>query len=330
MRSALTLVLLALLATATFAQPANTDCANAALLCAGQQLAGTNSDADEAPGFCQATDAMVWYTFTTNSVGGDVSVSLSGLECVAVPGVDNEISMVVLTGDGNCVLDEFGAASTCEMDSLDFMVTAPGLAPLTQYWVLIAGAVNDGALTPAQCEFALTLSGPGADIVGVDMSAGPDVAIGQGESTQLQGIGGPAFDWSPTAGLSGNTIPDPIAAPEGTTNYTLTSEIDGCVFTDDVLVSVVRLVNPPNTFTPNDDGYNDTWEIPGIADYPGAEVVIHDRWGQVVLRSNGYREPWDGTNDGRRLSVGTYYYHIQLNQLEGRSPPYTGFVTIVR
>ena len=93
---------------------------------------------------------------------------------------------------------------------------------------------------------------------------------------------------------------------------------------------VVPEVVIPTGFTPNGDGKNDTWEIPGMADYPGADVVIHDRWGQVVFRSNGYRDPWDGTNNGRALAVGTYYYHIQLNQLEGRSPPYTGFVTIVR
>ena len=138
------------------------------------------------------------------------------------------------------------------------------------------------------------------------------------------------LDWSPTSGLSGNGIPDPISAPAATTRYTLTTDINGCTFTDEVIVEVIRLIDPPNTFTPNGDGINDTWDIPGMADYPGAEVTIHDRWGQRVLRSTGYRQPWDGTNNGRALAVGTYYYHIQLNQLEGRSPPYTGFITIVR
>jgi gliding motility-associated-like protein len=196
--------------------------------------------------------------------------------------------------------------------------------------VPIAGVMNGFSTSPAQCSFTVEVSGPGADIIGVDVSAGPDVSIGEGESTQLQGFGGPVLDWSPTAGLSGNGIPDPIAAPVSTTRYTLTTAIAGCTFQDDVVVEVLRLIEPPNTFTPNGDGYNDTWDIPEINDYPGAEVTIHDRWGQVVLRSTGYREPWDGTNNGRALSVGTYYYHIQLNQLEGRSPPYTGFVTIVR
>jgi hypothetical protein len=49
-----------------------------------------------------------------------------------------------------------------------------------------------------------------------------------------------------------------------------------------------------------------------------------------VYSSTGYREPWDGTNNGKALTDGTYYYHIQLNQLEGRSAPYTGFISIIR
>lgn len=328
MRIAFTLALITVAVTRTLAQPVNADCAQAARLCAQQTLSGTNTGAGGTPGFCAGTDAMVWYHFTTNSVGGDVTLNVSGIDCAVAPGADNELSAVILTGDGSCVLDQFAAVSTCELDSLDFAVLAPGLLPATQYWILISGAINDGALSPAQCDFALTVSGPGADIIGVDFSAGPDVTIGQGESTQLHGIGG--VDWSPTAGLSGNGIADPISAPEGTIKYTLSGTVNDCAYTDEVIVSVIRLVNPPNTFTPNGDGKNDFWEIPGIADYPGTEVIIHDRWGQIVFRSNGYREPWDGTHNGRALSVGTYYYHIQLNQLEGRSPPYTGFVTIVR
>jgi gliding motility-associated-like protein len=328
-RIAVILVLLALTAARSAAQPANALCSHATLLCAQQPVSGSNVLAGGTPGFCPATDAMVWYTFITNSQGGDVTVSIDAIDCVVTPGTDNELSAVVLTGNGSCDLNQFGAASTCGLDTIDFSVTAPGLAPATRYWVLVSGAVNNGALAPAQCGFSVLLSGPGADIVGVDMSAGPDVTIGSGESARLQGVGN-TFEWSPTAGLSSSTGPDPIAAPSGTTRYTLNSEINGCMYQDEMTVFVIRRVDPPNTFTPNDDGYNDKWEIPGIADFPGAEVLIHDRWGQVVFRSNGYRDPWDGTHNGRKLSVGTYYYHIQLNQLEGRSPPYTGFVTIVR
>ena len=330
MRTTFLTILFALVTAFVLAQPANSSCANATLLCAQQPLSSDNTGAVGIPGFCAATDAVLWYTFTTNSVGGPVTVSVSAINCPVVTGMDNELGTVILSGDGSCLPASFTAVSACELDSGNFSVTSFNLAPETRFWILVAGAMNNGTTIPAQCGFTVDVSGPGADIVGVDMSAGPDVTIGQGESTQLAAFGGPPYDWSPTAGLSGNGIPDPISSPEGTTIYTLTIPIDGCTYTDEVIVEVIRLIAPPNTFTPNGDGINDTWDIPGIADYPGAEVTIHDRWGQRVLRSTGYRAPWDGTNGGRALSVGTYYYHIQLNQLEGRSPPYTGFVTIVR
>lgn len=313
------------------AQPPNSDCASAVNICAHTVVAGDNTGAGGIPGFCPGTEAMVWYTFTTNSQGGAVTVSLTVLDCDETPGTDDELSVVVLTGNGSCDLDSFESVSApCQESDVALAVTTEELDPSTTYWIVVAGAMNNGTIAPAQCGFEMSITGPGADIIGVDLRAGPDVEIGEGESTQLQGFSTGIIDWSPTAGLSGNGIPDPIASPESTTIYTISSQINGCDYADSVIVEVVRRVDPPNTFTPNGDGYNDTWEIPGIADYPGAEIVIHDRWGQIVLRSNGYREAWDGTNDGRPLSVGTYYYHIQLNQLEGRAPPYTGFVTIVR
>lgn len=312
------------------AQPANGSCAQAALLCAQQPVSGSNVGAAGMPGFCPGTNALTWFTFRSNSAGGFGVVRLLGLECLQQQGLGNALSMVVLAGDGSCAPPSFSAVSDCRADSVPFNITTQDLLPNTQYWVVVAGALNNGATQPAQCTYRVEVAGPGVDVVGVDMSAGPDITIGEGETTQLDGFGGPPYDWSPTSGLSGNGIPDPIASPNGTTTYTLTVPRNGCTYTDQVMVLVIRRIAPPNTFTPNDDGINDRWEIPGISDYPGAEVMIYDRWGQAVFRSNGYGEPWDGTFNGTKVPVGTYYYHIQLNQLEGRSPPYTGFISIVR
>ena len=334
MRTVLLMAIL-LLARTLVAQPPNSDCANAVRICAHTTVQGTNNGSDATvPGFCSGLGllsySMVWYTFITNSVGGPATVSITLGECVDAVGYDDELTVVVLSGDGSCTLASFNAVSSCEESDVDFSVTTQALAPNTTYWIAVAGAMNNGTTSPAQCSFGIGVSGPGADIIGVDMSAGTDRTIGLGESTQLNAYTTGTVEWSPTSGLSGNGVVDPFAAPTSTTTYTFTSTVSGCTYTDDVVVEIIRRIEPPNTFTPNGDGKNDTWEIPGIADYPGTEVVIHDRWGQIVFRSNGYRDPWDGTNNGKALSVGTYYYHIKLNQLEGRSPPYTGFVTIVR
>jgi len=83
----------------------------------------------------------------------------------------------------------------------------------------------------------------------------------------------------------------------------------------------------PNTFTPNDDGINDTWNIANIDSYPGCTVNIYTRWGQNVFSSVGYGKSWDGRYKGTLLPVSTYYYIIDL---KNDSRPYSGSVTIIR
>lgn len=83
----------------------------------------------------------------------------------------------------------------------------------------------------------------------------------------------------------------------------------------------------PNTFTPNADGINDTWNILNIDEYPGCTVNIYNRWGQSVFSSIGYGKSWDGKYRGVVLPVSTYYYIIDL---KNGSKPYSGNITIVR
>jgi gliding motility-associated-like protein len=69
----------------------------------------------------------------------------------------------------------------------------------------------------------------------------------------------------------------------------------------------------PNTFTPNNDGINDYWNIKGIENYPTVMVQIFNRYGQKVFESRGYNQPFDGLSNGAQLPTGVYYYIINLN-----------------
>lgn len=309
--------------------PANSDCENAISLCAQQPMAGDNTGAQNLtmPAYCQPGAVGVWYSFTTNSVGGAVTVSIGNINCPDLPGMDNELAVVVLAGDGSCTASSFQPASACQWDSLPFAATTnQDLLPGTTYWVMVSGMRNGSATMAAQCGFTIEVSGPGVDVVDVDFDAGPDVQIPQGGSTQLNATGGTTYEWSPTSGLSGNTIADPVAQPGETTVYTVSTEINGCIYEDALTVNVVRLVNPVNTFTPNGDGINDTWEIPELRSFPQAEVSVYDRWGQRVYHSIGYKDPFNGSG----LPTATYYWYIQVNDVGGKSDPYTGSITLVR
>ncbi len=88
----------------------------------------------------------------------------------------------------------------------------------------------------------------------------------------------------------------------------------------------------PTAFTPNGDGYDDNWKIPGLNDqYKHAIVQVYDRWGRLVYQSTaGYPDPgWDGRDaNGKYAPMDNYYYIINFNQ--NNIPSVVGSITIIR
>jgi gliding motility-associated-like protein len=82
-----------------------------------------------------------------------------------------------------------------------------------------------------------------------------------------------------------------------------------------------------NSFTPNGDGINDYWVIPGIETFPAAIVQIFSRNGQKVFESRGYSNTFDGTLNGKALPAGVYYYVINLTAY---CKVLSGSLTIIR
>lgn len=82
-----------------------------------------------------------------------------------------------------------------------------------------------------------------------------------------------------------------------------------------------------NAFSPNNDGINDTWELPFLADYPNAAVVLFDNWGKLIFEQKGAYTPWDGKIEGEDAPIGSYYYIIRLNNGEEELK---GSLTIIR
>ena len=81
----------------------------------------------------------------------------------------------------------------------------------------------------------------------------------------------------------------------------------------------------PQGFSPNGDGINDTFELPGFGYlFPDFKLEVFNRWGNKVhvYNNNGRTSPvwWDGNSDGKLnlgsgpLPSGTYYYVIYFNK----------------
>ncbi|ARN77407.1 hypothetical protein BST97_05090 [Nonlabens spongiae] len=70
----------------------------------------------------------------------------------------------------------------------------------------------------------------------------------------------------------------------------------------------------PRFFTPNDDGFNDFWNLKGTDGMlePEAEVFIFDRYGKLLTRVTPSGPGWDGTFNGQPLPSSDYWFRATL------------------
>lgn len=90
------------------------------------------------------------------------------------------------------------------------------------------------------------------------------------------------------------------------------------------------LVFIPNAFTPNDDDFNDSFEIKGslIEEF---DLQIFSRWGSVVFSSQSRDDAWNGTiNGGRAAPAGIYIYKLVATLSGGIPYEATGTIMLVR
>ena len=85
---------------------------------------------------------------------------------------------------------------------------------------------------------------------------------------------------------------------------------------------------PPNFFTPNGDGQNDTWDPDMYRSYPNLTADIYDRYGRYITTIKS-GEVWDGRYKGKELPSGDYWYIWKTNE-EGDDQSYTGNFTLYR
>ena len=183
------------------------------------------------------------------------------------------------------------------------------------------------------CPEALTSNMLPFTVLNFELDAGPDLSIEQGESVILQGSSDVAdIDWSPSLNMSDPSDITPIVNPDQTTTYFLTGDNGICTITDEVTVFVTNSLEIPNTFSPNGDGVNETWEILGIEKYPDCNIQVYTRWGQLVFQATGYsvNKRWDGTSkNGKELAPSAYYYVINLRS-DDFPDPIKGTVSIIK
>lgn len=105
-------------------------------------------------------------------------------------------------------------------------------------------------------------------------------------------------------------------------NLTCPDLCDQATLTIDVLASESEdCEGVPNAITPNDDGVNDALVFDALLanpDAPDNEIVIFNRWGDIVFQAKPYQNDWHGTNNsGKDLPQSTYYYILRIDIANG-------------
>ncbi len=85
----------------------------------------------------------------------------------------------------------------------------------------------------------------------------------------------------------------------------------------------------PNTFTPNNDGLNDSW-VPFIDCVMEYRCMIFDRWGILIKEMNTTGESWDGIFKGKELPIGVYSYIIDITEFSSKAKRLTGHINLIK
>ncbi|SDG80157.1 DUF7933 domain-containing protein [Winogradskyella thalassocola] len=98
---------------------------------------------------------------------------------------------------------------------------------------------------------------------------------------------------------------------------------------DHATVEISNCLIIPEGISPNNDGKNDTFDIPCIEDYMDNTLKIYNRYGTQIYEAKNYINTWDGEanmgllKSSKVLPVGTYFYVLNIR---GIDKPFIGYV----
>lgn len=134
-------------------------------------------------------------------------------------------------------------------------------------------------------------------------------------------------DPSPTV-----TFPEGIAGTYPVYLYVETAL--GCSDSIMYVMSVIEdiIFYAPNAFTPNGDDNNQTWKpiINGIDIY-AFELLIYNRWGELIWENHDPSQGWDGTYGGKLVPTGAYSWvaRVKKPQNDGKET-FSGTINILK
>lgn len=228
--------------------------------------------------------------------------------------------------------------------------TSPRLLENTTYYVAIVPYNDIGVATGCGVQSSFTTRGSSQDIIGCTSLLNPtngatNVPISTGLSWASEtGVLG----YFLTVGTNsngndvlwnldvGNTTSYQFSndLPRGTTifvkiiPYTDKGRAENCIeesFITEFPMPTFDDLGVPSFFTPNNDGFNDTWTVSPSPDISIQNISIFNRFGKLIKQFSP-DQGWDGTFNGRNLPSDSYWYSVKLTN----GPSLKGFFALKR
>ena len=151
--------------------------------------------------------------------------------------------------------------------------------------------------------------------------------------------GADTYEWFVNGGTPSHSTQENMMTtfPDGQTGDYLVTLVAtsylGCVDTVEIIVTVYPevIIYVPNTFTPDNDEFNQTWGIviEGI-DEANFELLVMNRWGEIIFESHDVNAKWDGTYHGRVVPQGSYIWTVRAKDiLTDKKYEWNGGVSII-
>ncbi|MEN8897598.1 MAG: T9SS type B sorting domain-containing protein, partial [Nonlabens sp.] len=91
-------------------------------------------------------------------------------------------------------------------------------------------------------------------------------------------------------------------------------DLNGCAPTPP---QIVLIIDYPRFFTPNNDGFNDTWYVDKIDTFEQATFYIYDRYGKLLKNFGKDFNGWDGTYNGNPMPSSDYWFTLEVRDSRG-------------
>lgn len=139
------------------------------------------------------------------------------------------------------------------------------------------------------------------------------------------------WDFGNGAGATTQTVSPQTYAESGTYWAYLTVTNGACESMDSImiLVGLPPEIIIPNVFSPNNDNVNDVFKITAL-NIKEFNCAIYDRWGLKMHEWSDVNVGWDGKRNGKDVPDGTYFYIVDIIDLNGKVIKKQGSVNLFK